>query len=205
METLTDFLGVGIGEVVHKKMNGPQAEALIVRRQRVLQLLVVDQATPVLIGDLEASDDVWIGSGRKRRRYQRRERAAVTGSRGRVAWAGGVVFRWLVFLWRLVRVVGRSGRWRWAVRGRDGSVRGVRVGLLGWSAVGSGVSLGLLGRRCTVGSGGAVRVWWRWLAVTVAGGLVWIAWHGFLVSLFLDRNFLWVFLVSCGVSGFIEG
>lgn len=112
METLTDFLGVGIGEVMHEKMNGPQAEALVVRRQRALQLLVVDQATPVLIGDLEASNDARIGSGRKRRRYQRREGAAVTGTGGRVAGAGGVVFRWLVFLRRLVRVVGRSGRWR---------------------------------------------------------------------------------------------
>ena len=93
-------------------MNGPQAEALIVRRQRLLQLLVVDQATPVLIGDLEAGDDVRICSGRKRRRYQRRERATLTRSRGRVARAGGVVFRWLVFLWRLVRVGLREGRRR---------------------------------------------------------------------------------------------
>ena len=30
MKTLTDFLGIGIGEMMHKKMNGPQVEALIV-------------------------------------------------------------------------------------------------------------------------------------------------------------------------------
>ena len=65
MKTLTDFLGIGIGEVMHEKMNGPQVVALIKRRQRALQLLVFDQAIPILIGDLETSDVVCIGSFQK--------------------------------------------------------------------------------------------------------------------------------------------
>ena len=69
MKTLIDFLGIGIGEVMHEKMKGPQAEALIGRRQHALQLLDFDQAIPILIGDLEASDDVWIGSQQKHRWY----------------------------------------------------------------------------------------------------------------------------------------
>ena len=69
------------------------------------------------------------------------------------------------------------------------------MGFLGWGAIGSGIALGLLGRRCAVSSGGAVGVWWQWLAIAIAGGLVWIAWQRFLVSLFLDCNFC-----ECGVE-----
>lgn len=69
-ENLTDFLGVGIGEEVHEKMDGSQAEALIVRRQRPLQLLVVDNPAAILVSNLEASDYIGIGAGREAGRHQ---------------------------------------------------------------------------------------------------------------------------------------
>lgn len=39
---ITDFSGVGIGEEIHKEMDSPQAEALVIRRKRLLQLLIID-------------------------------------------------------------------------------------------------------------------------------------------------------------------
>lgn len=66
---LTDFSRVSVGECVHKQTNGSQAEALIVRRQGSLQLLIVDEAAVVPVGQLEARHDVRIRAGRETGRH----------------------------------------------------------------------------------------------------------------------------------------
>jgi len=61
----TDLLDIGVGEVIHKKMNSSQTEALIVRRQSPLQFFIIDQTTSILIRHLKACNDAWIGAGRE--------------------------------------------------------------------------------------------------------------------------------------------
>jgi hypothetical protein len=77
-------------------MDGPQAKALIVRRESPLQLLIVDEATAVLIGNLEASDDVGIGAGRegRGRGHQRRERGVALRRWGVGGCSGGAEECW---------------------------------------------------------------------------------------------------------------
>jgi len=58
-------------------MNGSEAEALVIRRQRSLQFLVVDEAASVLIRHLEARHYIRVRPRWKRRWNQRRERAPV--------------------------------------------------------------------------------------------------------------------------------
>ncbi|KAF2308051.1 hypothetical protein GH714_034754 [Hevea brasiliensis] len=61
----TDLPGVGVGEMIHKKTNGPQTEALITTREYSLQLLVVNKPTAVLISESKARNDVGIRPWRK--------------------------------------------------------------------------------------------------------------------------------------------
>lgn len=133
-------------------MDGSQAEALVVGRERPLQLLVVDEPAAILVRYPEASNDVRIGAGREGRGHQRRERAGVVRPRWRVSGPGGGR---ILFLGGLVAVrLGHGGvgrltvrLWRW------------------WRAVGCAVSLWrgrtvlATGRRSTVAvSGRIVRV-----------------------------------------------
>lgn len=124
-------------------MNGSEAEALVIRRQRSLQFLVVDEAASVLIRNLEARHYARVGARRKRRRNQRRERTPVRRC------------------WRITSSaalgVGPLLRW-FAVRSRVGSGR---------LAVGGG-AVGLARRRGTVGLArrrSAVGLAGRWGAV----------------------------------------
>jgi hypothetical protein len=80
---LTDPADVGVGEEVHEEVDGAEAEALVVPRQRGLQLLVVDRPAPVAIGRLEAGHHGGVGPGRERRRHQCREHAPVPARRRR--------------------------------------------------------------------------------------------------------------------------
>lgn len=61
----TDLPGVGVGEMVHEKMNSPQAKALIVRRKRCLELLIVNKPAAILVSCLENPYHVGIGAGRE--------------------------------------------------------------------------------------------------------------------------------------------
>lgn len=116
-------------------MNGSEAEALVIRRQRSLQFLVVDEAASVLIRNLEARHYAGVRARRKRRRNQRRERAPVRR-------------RWRIASSAAALGVGPLLRW-FAVRSGVGSGR---------LAVGGG-AVGLARRRSAVGLAG------RWGAV----------------------------------------
>jgi hypothetical protein len=150
-------------------MDGPQAEALIVRRESPLQLLIVDDATAVLVGNLEAGDDIGIGAGREGGGHQRGERGVALRRWGVGGCCRGLVLRGLV-------VVGRGGG-RGAVG--LGPVWRLPVRLWWrWRAVRGGVTLWWW--RCTV-RGRAVGLTSMLLrrrrrrSVAVAGRMVWVA------------------------------
>lgn len=71
---LTNLSWIIIGEKKNEKTNSPHVEVLIVFSEHFLHLLVVDEATVILIGLLKASHDAGVGAGREGRRLQRRER-----------------------------------------------------------------------------------------------------------------------------------
>lgn len=132
-------------------MNSSHAEALIIRRERPLKLLIVDEAAVVPIRRLETSHDVRIRSRRKRRREQRRERASVSTLLRRRSSVASVSRRR-----RRSSVAAVTTGRRSVAAGRRsvGGLRFVFVGLV-ISRVGRGR------RRCAVRSGGR----WRLRAV----------------------------------------
>lgn len=131
-------------------MNSSHAEALIIRRERPLKLLIVDEAAVVPIRRLETSHDVRIRSRRKRRREQRRERASVSTLLRRRSSVASVSRRR-----RRSSVAAVTTGRRSVAAGRSvGGLRFVFVGLV-ISRVGRGR------RRCAVRSGGR----WRLRAV----------------------------------------
>lgn len=89
---VTNFAGIGIGEEIHEKMNGTDAEALIIRRQSPLQFLIINKPAPILISQLETRYDAGIRTRRELRGHQGRERAPVRPS-GRVTRGGSRVWR----------------------------------------------------------------------------------------------------------------
>ena len=58
-------------------MNSPHAEALVIRRERPLELVIVDESTPILIRRLETRHHVGVRTWREGRRHQGCEWAPV--------------------------------------------------------------------------------------------------------------------------------
>lgn len=110
----TDLSDVGVGENVHEKMDSPQAEALIVRRKRLLELLIVNKPTAILVSHLEARYHVRVGAGRESRGNESSKGASVR-RRG----------------WRRITTVRL-----WCRRTIGG--RRLRIGIIFWWFVGGG-------------------------------------------------------------------
>lgn len=121
---LTDLPGVGVGEEVHEEMNSPEAKGLVVGGESPLQLLVVDEAAPVLVSHLETRHNARVRPRREGRRDQSSEGATVRrwrriSSRRRRTVAMLLLLVFFALLWGLLSArwaIGRTVlRWRRAV------------------------------------------------------------------------------------------
>ena len=64
-EWFTNLPGVGVGEVIHEKVNSPEAEILVTRREGPLELRIIDEATAVSISQLKACHHAGIRARRE--------------------------------------------------------------------------------------------------------------------------------------------
>jgi hypothetical protein len=57
----------GVFEEKHEQANSPEAKPLVPRRKRLLQLILINKPTPILIHHLKAADHSRVGAGWKTR------------------------------------------------------------------------------------------------------------------------------------------
>jgi len=96
---------VGVGELVHEKVNSPKAKSLAARGEHSLELLVVDDSIAILVNPVEALNHLGVGARGEGRGGDLAEWVSPKHSHGLVV--VGFVRRGLVHL-LLVRPPNRS-------------------------------------------------------------------------------------------------